>query len=117
MAKRTGKEKTTHDRKVRRVASEYKKRGYNVQASSGRYPEPDPIGYSKRVPDVMARKGSKVTIVEVETPRSLKTDKDQLQTFARYAAKHKDVDFDIVVTKPRKTSTSKKSTGGKSRKT
>lgn len=111
MAKRTGKEKTTHDRKVKRLASEYKKKGYSVQASSGRHPAPDAIGRSKKIPDVVARKSGRITIVEVETPKSLKTDKNQLQTFARYAAKHRDVDFEIVVTKPRKASTRKKSTG------
>ncbi len=55
----------------------------------------------------MATKRGRTKIVEVETPRSLKKDKPQLETFARYAAKRKGVSFDIVVTKPRAKSSGK----------
>lgn len=101
MAKRKAKEQTSHDRKVGRLATEYEKAGYTVAASTGRRPDPKSIGRSKMIPDIVATKHGRTKIIEVETPRSLKTDKAQLETFARYAAKRKNVSFDIVVTKPR----------------
>ena len=107
MAKRKSKDQTTHDRKVGRLATEYEKKGYKVQAATGRRPAPKPIGRSGRIPDIVATKSGRTKIIEVETPRSIKTDKAQMETFARYAAKKKNVSFDIVVTKPRKKSTSK----------
>lgn len=102
MAKRKSKDQTTHDRKVGRLATVYEKKGYKVQAATGRRPAPRPIGRSGRIPDIVATKSGRTKIIEVETPRSIKTDKAQMETFARYAAKKKNVSFDIVVTKPKK---------------
>lgn len=102
MAKKKTREQTTHDRKVGRLATKYKKEGYTVRASTGRWIMPDPIGTSKRIPDIVATKRGKTKIIEVETPRSLKADKKQLETFAKHAAKKSNVTFDIVVTIPKK---------------
>lgn len=111
MARKKTKEQTTHDRKVGRLATHYEKQGYAVCASTGRRPDPKPIGRSKRIPDIVATRRGRTKIVEVETPRSVKSDKAQLQTFARYAAREKNVSFDIVVTKPKsKAGRSSKST-------
>lgn len=101
MPRGKSKDNTAHDRKVGRLAAEYEKVGYTVQASTGRRPDPQPVGRSGRIPDVIATKHGRTKIIEVETPRSLKKDKAQLETFARYAAKKGNVSFDIVVTKPR----------------
>jgi isopenicillin N synthase-like dioxygenase len=103
--KRADKEKSTHDRKVRQVARQLKKDGYSVKAASGRYDRPSSIGKYRRIPDIEATtKSGRRIIVEVETPRSLPAHREQIKTFIRHAAHKKRTSFDIVVTKPRKTS-------------
>lgn len=103
MAKRTDAEQSAHDRKVREVARQYKREGYSVKADGIRgYKKPSAIGVHRRRPDIEATKAGSRVIVEVETPDSLRTDKEQLKTFTRHAA-HKDrTKFHVVVTKPRK---------------
>lgn len=102
MSRRKPRDQVTHDRKVSRLASELEKQGYTVQASTGSRPDPNPIGRPGMMPDIVATKGGKTKIIEVKTPRGLKADMIKLQKFAKYAAKRKDVTFDIVVTKPRR---------------
>lgn len=104
MRKRADKEQTTHDRKVRQIARGLKKEGYTVKADVRGYERPSPIGRSRRRPDIEATKSGVRKIIEVETPTSLGTDKEQLKTFIRHAAHKKRTTLDIVVTKPRKTS-------------
>ena len=106
MPRGKSKNKTAHDRKVARLATQYEKAGYTVEASTGRRPSPQPIGHSRKIPDIVATSRGSTKIIEVETPISLKTDKGQLEAFARYAARKRNVSFDIVMTRPRKTSTS-----------
>lgn len=104
MAKETTPEKSTHDRKVREKARELKKQGYEVRADIRGYDKPRPIGTTKRIPDIEATRGtSRRIIVEVETPGSLRKDKEQLKTFTRHAAQKRGTKFEVVVTKPRKT--------------
>ena len=103
--KRAGKEKDTHDRKVKEIARDLKKQGYSVKADVGRYTRPSSIGKYKRRPDIEAvAKSGQRRIIEVETPKSLRTDREQIKTFIRHATHKKRTSFDIVVTKPRKTS-------------
>ena len=95
-------ERETHDRKVRQIARELKKAGYNVKADIRGYAHPSTIGKYKRRPDIEATRSGHRKIVEVETPRSLTSDKEQIKTFIRHAAQKKRTSLDIVVTKPRK---------------
>ena len=99
---KTNRTLSTHDRKVRQVARELEKQGYTVRADIRGRKQPHPVGPSKLVPDIEAIKDGRRKIVEVETPTSLKTDKEQLKAFARYASQKKGTAFDIVVTQPRK---------------
>lgn len=101
--KRTDKERSTHDRKVREIARNLKNQGYSIKADVGRYAKPASIGKYKRRPDIEATKSGHRRIVEVETPKSLRSDREQIKTFIRHAAHKKRTSFDIVVTKPRKT--------------
>ena len=101
--KRADREQSAHDRKVREIARNLKKDGYSVKADVGRYGRPRPIGKDRRIPDIEATKAGRRKIIEVETPRSLMTDKEQMKTFMRHAAHKKNTSLDIVVTKPRKT--------------
>lgn len=104
MANRTGREQTTHDRKVREVARNLRKQGYTVRADGVRgYKRPRPIGKERRIPDIEAARSGTRKIIEVETPSSLRSDKEQLKTFTRHAAQKKGTSFDVVVTKPRRT--------------
>ena len=59
---------SSHDKKVSRVAGGYKAQGYKVQADLPGQPKPQTIG--GRRPDVIARKGREIKVVEVETPAS-----------------------------------------------
>lgn len=102
--KRSDKEQSTHDRKVRELARSLKNQGYSVKADIRGYDRPKPIGKDRRRPDIEATKAGRRKIIEVETPRSLVTDKKQMKTFIRHAAQKKGTSLDIVVTKPRKTS-------------
>ena len=103
MAKRIDREQSTHDRKVRELARQLKKQDYSVKADGVRgYKRPTPIGKERRRPDIEAAKGPVRKIIEVETPRSLIADKEQLKTFTRHAAQKRGTVFEVVVTKPRK---------------
>lgn len=103
MAKRTGQEQSTHDRKVRQLARQLRKQDYEVRADGVRgYKRPEPIGRMRRRPDIEAKKGSSRLIIEVETPKSLIADREQLKTFTRHATHKKGTKFHVVVTKPRK---------------
>ena len=101
-ARRTDREQSSHDRKVRQVSRELKKEGYTVRADIKGYKQPRPIGKSRVKPDIVATKSGSTRIIEVETPKSLTRDKEQIKTFIRSAAHRKRTTLDIVVTKPRK---------------
>lgn len=58
----------THDNRVRREAAKLNSERWNIQADLPGYESPDPIGKDNRVPDILATKGNKVKIIEVETP-------------------------------------------------
>lgn len=91
---------STHDRKVRQIANELKNKGWNVRADVSGFDTPDGIGQSGHIPDVLATKGLKTKIVEVDTPRT--ENRDQLSTFRRSAANRQNGNFEHVITKPRK---------------
>ena len=59
---------SSHDKKVSRVAGGYKAQGYKVQADLPGQPKPQTIG--GRRPDVIAKKGRDIRVIEVETPAS-----------------------------------------------
>ena len=106
--KATGKTRSavsTHDRKVRQIVRELEKQGCTVRADVRGRERPRPVGSERLVPDIEATKDGRRRIIEVETPESLKLDKDHLEKlkgFARHASKDKNISFDIVVTRPRK---------------
>lgn len=73
-----------HDTTVRRVAGGYGGRGWKVKADVSGYPTPRTI-YGKR-PDVIATKGTKTRVVEVETPRTYGKDVPQRSAFKRWTS-------------------------------
>jgi len=87
MIKRSSKLQPKHDKTVRRVAGGFKGQGWKVKADVGGYPAPRTI-YGKQ-PDVIATKGKRMRIVEVETSSSLKKDTSQRKAFSRFASLNK----------------------------
>jgi len=79
--------KTKHDSRVRKIAGGYKSQGWKVQADVSGYPKPKTI-FNKR-PDVIAKKGAREKIVEVETKSSMKSDVAQRNAFRRFAGLNK----------------------------
>ncbi len=90
----------THDRKVRQIANELKRKGYKVKAHISGHEKPEGIGVNKFVPDILAERGRKTRIIEVDTPGTENT--EQLSAFRRSAAQRENADFEYVITKPRK---------------
>ena len=104
MANRTSREQSTHHRKVREIARHLRMEGYTVRADGVRgYARPRPIGRQMKRPDIEATRLGVRRIIEVETPSSLRSDKEQLKTFTRHAAQKRGTKFEVVVTKPRRT--------------
>jgi hypothetical protein len=82
--RRPTKEQSRHDELVRRVAGGYKSQGWKVAADGESYHKPRTI-FGRR-PDVIATKGAKTRIVEVETKSSMPTDASQRNAFKRFAS-------------------------------
>lgn len=97
MAQRTLQRQQDHDDKVEEIAKGYIRSGWSTKADLKNYSKPDTI-YG-HIPDVQALLSNKwEEIVEVETPESLDTDKDQHQAFKRYADEKPYTEFKIEVT-------------------
>ena len=90
----------THDRKVQQMARELTKQGFDVQADLKNYDTPDGIGKGGFIPDIVASKGGKTKIIEVDTPGT--ENSEQLKAFRRSAAQRSNAEFEHVITKPRK---------------
>lgn len=88
-----------HNRKVREVAKDYERRGYDVSADVPGYPQPPTIGGYR--PDLVASKSGQETIVEVETPDSVNSPRDVAQqgTFLRAARRSEKRHYKRIITK------------------
>jgi len=85
--KRTKSKQSKHDSRVRKIAGGYKSQGWRVQADISGYSKPKTI-FNRR-PDVIATKGARERIIEVETRNSLKSDVPQRNTFKRFVSLNK----------------------------
>lgn len=88
MANRSGYRQTCHDNAVSRSAGQLASWGYKVWADIPGYPRPQTlcIDGDCRRPDIIAKKGRKIQIIEWETPESVDRDAYQhhvLRTWAR----------------------------------
>ena len=99
---RQGKNQSTHDHRVRTLANEFKDKGWKVQADLPNFDQPDPIGNDERIPDILATRGNRTKIIEVETPSTVDSHQEQHSTFRRSAAQRENGEFELVVTKPKK---------------
>ena len=87
-----------HDKVVRREAKNLVRNGWTVRADLAGYEPPEPIGKKGVVPDIVAAKRGHTRIVEVETPDSLDSDKEQRATIARSAGHKQRTTFETIVT-------------------
>jgi len=83
--KRTKQSQLKHDKAVLKSAQWYKSHGYKVQADLPGWKRPKKInGF---IPDLIARKGKKEIIKEIETKDTNQKDKKQHEAFKKYAEK------------------------------
>lgn len=99
---RNRRNQSDHDNLVLDYALRLENQGWGVQADLANFDPPNPIGKDERIPDILATKANRTMIIEVETPRTYISHKDQHSTFRRSAAQRRNTEFELVVTKPRK---------------
>ena len=87
MTKRTPRQQTKHNKEVQRLADYYRGQGFRVEADIKGEDQPDAINH--RRPDVVAKKGGKEIIVEVETRETDAKDQSQHDAFKDYADRSK----------------------------
>ena len=91
MNKRTKTRQKKHDESVLRSAEWYEGRGYKVNADLPDYNKPKNIG--GYVPDLIAKKGKKEIVLEVETKNTNELDKEQQKAFKEYSGRGKERTF------------------------
>lgn len=93
MARRSKRSQSQHDRKVRQIARDFEKNGFDVKADVQGFSRPDTIGGYR--PDVVATKGRERKIVEVETTESKDStrDRNQKKAFRKAANRSKYTTF------------------------
>ena len=91
MNKRTKTRQKKHDEIVLRSAEWYEGRGYKVNADLPDYNKPKNIG--GYVPDLIAKKGKKEIVLEVETKNTNELDKEQQKAFKEYSGRGKERTF------------------------
>lgn len=89
-------------RKVAQLAQEYTAKGYDVFTELPRYKAPYQIRGCK--PDLIAKRGDEIIIIEVKTSDSVKKSKDVITQLAQYAKEVPGARFDLVITNPRPSS-------------
>ena len=99
MAHRTKEGQEIHDKKVAEIAINLEKKGYYVQADLPGHPKPTRIG--NYIPDVIAQKGDKVLIREIETRNTISQDKKQHKAFENWADE-KNANFQVLIAKKKK---------------
>lgn len=95
---RSKRSKTKHDSTVRKVAKQYKEKGYQVNADVKDWDRPDTISGLR--PDLIVQKSGHQTVVEVETPDSLdsKRDLQQQKAFEKWSKKSSSKHYKRIVT-------------------
>lgn len=91
MKKRTKKGQKAHDEGVSNTANWYKNRGYTTYADLPDWKRPKNIdGF---IPDVIAKKGKKEILIEVETEKTANSDVKQQKAFKSYVKNNKNKRF------------------------
>ena len=74
---RSKRSQSKHDAHVRKIARRLERQGYDVQADVTGFPQPNAIGGYR--PDVIAKKPGERKVIEVETPDSVGSARDEGQ--------------------------------------
>jgi hypothetical protein len=87
-----------HDREVRRVANEYLGKRYKVLADLPNWEQPDTIRGLR--PDLNVKKKGHETLIEIETPESVESARDEKQkkTFKQWSKKSEHRHFRRIIT-------------------
>jgi len=95
---RSKKGQAEHDRQVRQVANKYLKKGYKVLADFPGWEQPDTIKGVR--PDLRVRKKGHETLIEIETPESVETARDEKQkkAFKQWSEKSQHMHFRRIIT-------------------
>ena len=96
---RQKKTQSKHDVEVRRLANQYKKQGYEVQADVSGFSKPETFGGYR--PDVIAKNDRERKIIEVETIDSVGSTRDlkQQRAFKQVANRSKKTSFSRKIVK------------------
>lgn len=97
MLKRTKTGQRQHDLEVLRWAKQKKKEGFSVEADLPKWPRPSKVGGN--IPDAFASKGRIKKMLEVETPDTSESDKQQRSKFRKWSATSKNKTFYVKVIK------------------
>lgn len=84
-----------HDRKVRDTALRKRREGFNVRADIPGFRTPHIYGGCR--PDIVATKGSRRIIYEIETMNSMRTDIEQRRCLSRVAKRRKNTKFTTLL--------------------
>ncbi len=95
MVKQSPRRQSKHDAKVRQLAQELEKQDWDVRAAIPGYEQPDPVGKDKYIPDIQAVKKGAERLIEVETEKTIESDKKQQAAFRRRAAQRRRTTFRI----------------------
>lgn len=97
MANRGEYAQSCHDTAVKKSAAQYAALGYRVWADVSEFPRPPNLDVDglKRRPDIIAKKGKITKIIEWETPRSMKKDRDQHKHLRTWARRTKGAEFHV----------------------
>ena len=91
MQGRSKHDETCHNRSVAKRAAGLKANRWKVKAAVPSYPNPPKM--NGRIPDIVATKGKKTKIIEVETESTKKAHKQQRIDLRDYANRHKNTEF------------------------
>ncbi len=85
---------TRHNEEVSKEALRLKREGFKkIKAAIPGYEPPDPIGQSKRIPDIEATKSGKRIIAEIEEEKQVAGQKEQIAAFRRHASQKRNTGF------------------------
>ena len=89
---------TEHDREGRKVANESLKKGYKVLADLPNQERPDTVKGVR--PDLSVKKKGHETLIEIETPESLESARDEKQkkAFKQWSEKSEHRHFKRIIT-------------------
>lgn len=85
-----------HDKKVQQRLEKYREEGFRVKADLPGRARPPKIG--GRIPDLVAKKGKKLIVEEIETKSTVTSDREQ-QNRLRKGSKDKGGTFKVIVAK------------------